>query len=90
MSKRVTFGQTLGSVLQLLGNPNKEFYRADCLVLNYLELGIDLVFDSTSSSLTKISLNSNNPKMPDFCFSERCFFEMKISKKSLIEGQDSG
>jgi len=34
------------SVLNTLGNPNKEYYKNEKLFLNYFELGIDIEIES--------------------------------------------
>jgi hypothetical protein len=75
----------LSEVVDLLGNPNKEYHRSESMVLNYLELGLDIVIDSTDFTVRKIIMNTNNPKMPNFCFYERCFFELKVTKSSYIK-----
>ena len=47
-------------VLRLLGNPNKEYYKDDCMFMNYLELGFDLMI-SSDYIVKKIILHTNFP-----------------------------
>ena len=46
MSKRVLFGQTLTNVLDVLGNPNKEYHKGEQIFLNYFELGLDVMISA--------------------------------------------
>lgn len=59
MNKHVCFGDHLMSVLQTLGNPNKEYYKAQKLFLNYLELGIDIMFEHQELVVTKLIIHLN-------------------------------
>lgn len=47
-------------ILRLLGNPNKEYHKEDCVFLNYLELGVDLMIGA-DYTLKKIILHTNFP-----------------------------
>ena len=80
MEKRVFFGQALAEILDKLGPPNKEYHcvASNCLFLNYFELGVDILIETQDYSLKKIILHSNNPVMNDFCFYDRCCFEMQL------------
>ena len=78
MSKKVDLGMTLGRVLEVLGNPNKEYHNNQSLFLNYLELGIDVMIKD--ELVHKIILHSNDIKMPQFCFYDRCYFEIDLER----------
>ena len=91
MSKSVHFGMTLGRVLEVLGNPNKEYHNNQSLFLNYLELGIDVMIKD--ELVHKIILHSNDIKMPQFCFYDRCYFEIDLERtveEDAHDIQDSG
>ena len=88
MQKRVYFGQSLTDLLDKLGNPNKEYHKGDQLFLNYFELGLDVMIQTQDFTIKKIILHANNPEMPDFCFYDRCCFELKL-KKTQENGQES-
>jgi hypothetical protein len=47
-------------VLRLLGNPNKEYVKDDCLFLNYLELGFDIMI-GPDYLIKKFILHTNYP-----------------------------
>jgi hypothetical protein len=80
MHKRIYFGQPLPEVLDKLGPPNKEYHKIaqHCLFLNYFELGLDILIETQDFSVKKLILHANNPVAPDFCFYDRCFFEMQL------------
>ncbi len=67
-------------MLERLGNPNKEYHRGSVLYLNYFELGIDLMIENQDFSVKKIIIHANDLAMPDFCFYDRCSFELVISR----------
>ena len=60
MHKRIGFGMPLTEVIQRLGNPNKEYYSGNKLFLNYLELGLDLMFDNRDFSVKKLIMHANS------------------------------
>mmetsp|Transcript_43691 Transcript_43691/g.31852 ORF Transcript_43691/g.31852 Transcript_43691/m.31852 type:complete len:120 (-) Transcript_43691:456-815(-) len=62
--------------LMVLGNPNKEYFKEQCLMLNYLDLGIDIMIDR-HHSVKKFILHCNNPESVYFCFHSRCNFELR-------------
>ena len=66
-------------VLRILGNPNKEYYKAggESLYLNYLELGIDIMI-SSDYRVGKFILHTNYPYHPYFCFHNRCYYELEL------------
>lgn len=70
-------------ILRLIGNPNKEYHHEGCLFLNYLNLGIDLKID-TNYRLQKFILHTNQIYHPNFCFHDRCFFELAIDNNNLL------
>lgn len=80
MNKRISFGMPLAEVIQKLGNPNKEYFKDSQLFLNYLELGLDILFEHSHNSVQKFILHTNQTKMPDFCFYDRCAFELVLPK----------
>lgn len=51
------------------------------MFLNYLELGVDILIDNVDWSVKKFILHANNSQMPDFCFYDRCCFELLLSKQ---------
>lgn len=64
-------------ILKVLGNPNKEYYRDESLILNYLELGIDIIVEK-GYTVKKFILHTNYPEHPHFGFHNRCNYELKI------------
>lgn len=82
MNKQVKFGDHLMSVLQTLGNPHKEYFKAQKLFLNYLELGIDVMFEHQELVVTKIVVHLNQPKQSDFCFYDRVDCHLTLEKNS--------
>lgn len=80
MFKKIQFGMPLMEVLQRLGNPNKEYYSGSKLFLNYLELGLDILIENVDWTVKKFILHANNTQMPDFCFYDRCSFELLLSR----------
>ena len=88
MSKKIGFGMPLVEVIQKLGNPNKEYYSNKKLFLNYLELGLDIMIDHLDYSVKKLILHANNTQMPDFCFYDRCMFEMVLKKEQVVYGKE--
>ncbi len=64
-------------LLKALGNPNKEYYKDDCMVLNYLELGMDIIIEK-NYTVKKIILHTNFPEHPHFGFHNRCNYELKL------------
>lgn len=48
------------------------------------------MIENKDFSVKKIILHANMPKMPDFCFYERCFFQLELQKKVAMDqgGQD--
>lgn len=81
----VHFGDHHQDILSKLGAANEVFYpaRSDSAVLSYKHLGLALVMDTLSHTLTKIVLYANNPPHRDFCVYSRCPFELSISKTSV-------
>ena len=69
----VLLGDHKMDVLRILGNPNKEYYKADTLYLNFLEIGIDVVMGS-DYRVSKLILHTNMAFHPHFCFYSRCFY----------------
>lgn len=51
------------------------------LYLNYFELGVDIMIENQDFSVKKIIVHSNKLEMPDFCFYDRCSFELLLSKQ---------
>lgn len=82
MNIRVAFGDHLMSVLQKLGNPNKEFYQNKKLCLNYLELGVDIIFEHHELVVTKFVAHLNSPLMSDFWFYDRADCVISLEKES--------
>ena len=41
---------------------------------------MDVIFDQ-DSGVKKLVMHCNNPKMPNFCFYDRCYFELILTKK---------
>lgn len=82
MTKLIQLGMPLVDCIQKLGNPNKEYHKAVAgqLYLNYFELGLDVVVETHDHTVTKLVLYANNLHMPDFCFHDRCFFELNLTK----------
>lgn len=80
LQKRIFFGQPMPEVLDTLGTPNKEYHKVgqNCLFLNYFELGIDVMIETQDYSVKKLVVHCNNPLMHDFCFYDRCYFEMQL------------
>jgi len=76
----VNLGQNITGVLERLGNPNKEYHKGDVVCLNYFELGVDIIIQNQDYSVSKIIAHANNVNMPDFCFYDRCFFELLLVK----------
>ena len=72
--KKVNIGDSLINCLQVLGNPNKDFYTEKRFYCNYFERGLDLVFEN--DFLTKIILHTNQFADTNFAFYDRCFFEL--------------
>jgi len=73
--------------LQILGNPNKEFYKREVVVLNYFNRGFDLVVDHKNSIVQKIILHTNSAEHPYFTFYDRCHFKINV-KGSQIVGEE--
>ena len=71
LHKSIKFGQSLLSVLQSVGNPNKEYYRGKSLFLNYFELGFDVMFESADFTVKKIIIHLSHSKLPNFCFYDK-------------------
>lgn len=92
MRKQIYFGQSLAEVLTKLGNPNKEFHKGNLLYLNYFELGVDIMIENQDFSVKKIILHSNDLVMPDFCFYDRCSFELVLTRnvEAKLPGNDVG
>jgi len=63
-------------VLKVLGNPNKEYYRETSLMLNYLDVGMDIMIDK-NYQVKKFILHTNHPESVHFCFHSRCNYELK-------------
>ena len=69
-------------VLRTLKNPNHNYKkeeegavgRASDYFLNYLNWGLDLLFDGTEHALKKIIVHNNLPVHPHFGFYDRCNF----------------
>ena len=85
MNKNVYFGDCLVNVLEKLGNPNKEYHKGGYLYLNYFELGLDIVIENKDYSVKKMVVCANNLNMPDFCFHDRCSFELLITRTVEIK-----
>lgn len=81
LHKSIKFGQSLLSVLQSFGNPNKEYYRGKALFLNYLELGIDVMFESGDFTVKKLIIHLSNSKLPNFCFYDKLQCILSVSKE---------
>jgi len=45
MQKDIYFGLTMIELLDKFGNPNKEYHQGEHLVLNFFELGMDVIID---------------------------------------------
>ena len=74
--KKVNIGDSLINCLQVLGNPNKDFYTEKRFYCNYFERGLDLVFEN--DLLAKIILHTNQFADTNFAFYDRCFFELEF------------
>lgn len=81
----VYFGDQYQDILSKLGAASEVFYPAnsDSMTLSYKHLGLALVMDSHTHTLTKMVLYANNPPHRDFCVYSRCSFELSISKTSI-------
>ena len=84
LRKQIYFKQSLTEVLEKLGNPNKEYYKGSSLFLNYFELGIDVMIENKDFSVKKIIIYSNKMDMPNFCFYDRCSYEVVLQKQANL------
>ena len=75
--RQVYFGDHKMDALRILGNPNKEYYKDDKLILNYLEMGVDVVIDN-ESKVCKFIIHTNFHYHPHFAFYNRCFYELDL------------
>jgi hypothetical protein len=73
----VFLGDHQMDALRILGNPNKEYHRDGKLLLNYLELGLDV--EIRDCTVSKLIMHTNFPYHPNFCFYNRCNFEIELS-----------
>ena len=83
-SQIILFGDHKMDILRILGNPNKEYLQGDALFLNYLELGLDVMFGN-DYRVIKFILHTNYPYNPYFCFYNRCFYELKVNIEEYKE-----
>jgi len=49
---------------------------------------VDIVIESSSFTVIKILLHANNPRMPNFCVYDRCFFEIDLKREKRLTKEE--